>query len=89
MGNKAGCIKIYIYNLRVTLQITPINGTESCISVIRGTFIINVAEKVYILITYFHWKIIALAGIWTSELPSTKPMRYRLSYPGLDNAYSV
>ena len=35
-------------------------------------------------ITDFHWKIISLAGIWTSDLPSTKPMRYQLSSPGLD-----
>ena len=33
---------------------------------------------------YFHWKIISLAGICTSDLPSTKPMRYQLSYQGLD-----
>ena len=35
-------------------------------------------------ITYFHWKIIFLAGIWTLDLPSSKPMHYQLSYPGLD-----
>ena len=35
-------------------------------------------------ITYFHWKILTFAGIWTSDIPSTKPMRYQSSYPGLD-----
>ena len=28
-------------------------------------------------ITYFHWKIISLAGIWTSDLPSSKPICYQ------------
>ena len=36
-------------------------------------------------ITYYHWKIIALAGIWTLDLPSTKLMSYQWSYPGLDH----
>ena len=27
---------------------------------------------------------LSLAGIWTQDLPSTKLMRYQLSYPGLD-----
>ena len=36
-------------------------------------------------ITYFHWKILTLAGIWTRDLPGTKPICYQLSYPGLDN----
>ena len=35
-------------------------------------------------ITYFHWKILVLARIWTQDLPSTKPICYQLSYPGLD-----
>ena len=35
---------------------------------------------------YFHWKIGSLAGIWTSDLPSTKPMCYQLSYPDLDSS---
>ena len=35
-------------------------------------------------VTNFHWKILALAGIWTWDLPSTKPICYKLSYPGLD-----
>ena len=35
-------------------------------------------------ITYFHWKILALAGIWTWDLTGTKPICYQLSYPGLD-----
>ena len=33
---------------------------------------------------YFHWKFLALVGIWTQDLPSIKTMRYQLSYPGLD-----
>ena len=33
---------------------------------------------------YFHWNILALAGIGTRDLPSTKPICYQLSYPGLD-----
>ena len=36
-------------------------------------------------ITFFCWKILALARIWTSDLPSTKPMHSQLSYPGLDD----
>ena len=32
----------------------------------------------------FHWKILALAGIWTRHLPDTKPICYQLSYPSLD-----
>ena len=35
-------------------------------------------------VTYFHWKILALAGIWTQDLPATKRICYQLSYPGLD-----
>ena len=35
-------------------------------------------------VTYFHWKIIALAGIWTLDLPGTKSICYQLSNPGLD-----
>ena len=35
-------------------------------------------------IILFHWKILALAGIWTWDLPGTKPICYQLSYPGLD-----
>ena len=35
-------------------------------------------------VTYFHWKIITLARIWTLDLPGTKPICYQLSYPGLD-----
>ena len=34
--------------------------------------------------TYFHWKSLALAGIWTRYLPGTKPICYQLSYLGLD-----
>ena len=36
-------------------------------------------------ITYFHWKIIAIAGISTGDLTYTKPICYHLSYPGLDD----
>ena len=36
-------------------------------------------------VTFFHWKILALARIWTWDLPGTKPICYQLSYPGLDN----
>ena len=32
----------------------------------------------------FHWKILTLAGIWTRELPGTKPICYQLSCRGLD-----
>ena len=35
-------------------------------------------------VTYFHWKILTLAGIWTQDLPGTKPICYQLSYPGFD-----
>ena len=35
-------------------------------------------------ITYFHWKILGLAGIWTRGLPCTKLIGYQLCYPGLD-----
>ena len=35
-------------------------------------------------VTYFHWKILDLAGIWTRYLTGTKPICYQLSYPGLD-----
>ena len=35
-------------------------------------------------VTYFHWKMLALSGIWTGDVPSTKPICYQLSYPGLD-----
>ena len=31
-------------------------------------------------VTYFHWKILALAGIWTRDFPGTKPICYQLSY---------
>ena len=34
--------------------------------------------------SYFHWKILALAGLWTRDLPGSKPICYQLSYPGLD-----
>ena len=36
-------------------------------------------------VTYFHWKILTLAGIWTRYLTGTKPICYQLSYPGLDS----
>ena len=36
-------------------------------------------------IIYFNLKILAFAGIRTSDLPSTKLMHYQLSYSGLDN----
>ena len=36
------------------------------------------------LVTYFHWKILALAGILAWDLPGTKPICYQLNYPGLD-----
>ena len=32
-------------------------------------------------LTYFHWKILAFARIWTLDLQSTKPMRHQLSDP--------
>ena len=35
-------------------------------------------------VTYFHWKILTLAGIWTRDFPGTKPICYQLSCPGLD-----
>ena len=35
-------------------------------------------------IIYFHWKILAFAGIWTQDLPGTKLICYQLSYSGLD-----
>ena len=35
-------------------------------------------------VTYLHLKILALSGIWTQDLPGTKPICYQLSYPGLD-----
>ena len=35
-------------------------------------------------VTYFHWKIFTLAGIWFRDLPSTKRICYQLSYPCLD-----
>ena len=35
-------------------------------------------------VTYFHWKILALAGIWTRDLPGTKPICYQFSYLCLD-----
>ena len=33
-------------------------------------------------VTYFQWTILALAGIWTQDLPGTKLKCYQLSYPG-------
>ena len=33
-----------------------------------------------------YWKILALAGIWTWDLPGTKSTCYQLSYPGLDQS---
>ena len=35
-------------------------------------------------LTYFHWKILAFAGIWTRDFPGTKQICYQQSYPGLD-----
>ena len=46
--------------------------------------IINSNSNLNNPVTYFHWKILALAGIWTRDLPGTKPICYQLSYPGLD-----
>ena len=40
-------------------------------------------------VTYFHWKIIAFNGIWTRDLPGTKPICYQLSYPGLDPDWNM
>ena len=39
-------------------------------------------------VTYFHWKIPALAGICTWDLPGTKPICYQLSYSGwIENCF--
>ena len=38
---------------------------------------------------YFHWKILALAGIWTRDLHGTKPICSQLSYLGLDHAVNI
>ena len=44
-----------------------------------------VAIQVWInTITYLHWKVNTLAGIWTRDLTSTRPICYQLSYLGLD-----
>ena len=40
-------------------------------------------------VTYFHWKILALARIWTRDLPGAKPICYQLSYPGLDQSLKL
>ena len=51
---------------------------------IHNTYCHDVDSR-FLSITYFHWNIISLAGIWTSDLLSTKPMCYQLNYPGKDN----
>ena len=38
-------------------------------------------------ISYFHRKILALAGNWIRNFPRTKPLCYQLSYPGLDFSF--
>ena len=51
-------------------------------------FLFNLApviSTIYNSINYFHWKILALAGIWAQDLCGTKPKCYQLSYPGLDS----
>ena len=46
--------------------------------------IINSYTNLNKSVTYFHWKILAPAGIWTRDLPGTKPICSQLSYPGLN-----
>ena len=53
-----------------------------------GQLLCNASTPVtcgYSSITYFHWKIHALAGIWTRDLSSTNPICCQQSYPGLEN----
>ena len=37
----------------------------------------------------FHWKILALVGIWTRELPGNKLICYQLSYHGLETLLPI
>ena len=37
-----------------------------------------------ISVQLFLWEILTLAGIWTRDVPGTKPICCQLSYPGLD-----
>ena len=50
------------------------NWTEICIQIWINQLLILI-EKLSPLPGF---------GIWTSDLPCTKPMRYQLSYPGLE-----
>ena len=57
-----------------------------CVGIIYQTLSFNFVlhfELLIVTFTYFHWKILALAGIWTRDLPVTKPICFQLSYPGL------
>ena len=57
----------------------------------------NITKVFYLIYSYsnlnnpvtFHRKILALAGIWTRDLPGTKLICYQLSYPGLDNVWKI
>ena len=53
-----------------------------------GTTKIPLSSHFTLSITYFHLKILALAGIWIRDLPGSKPICYQLSYPGLDHLCS-
>ena len=48
-------------------------------------YLININRSV----TYFHWKIIALAGIWTGDLRGTNPRCYQLSHTCLDETFRL
>ena len=66
------------------LQITLLHCVDLLWAVIKVSTRNHGINVQYLYDTYYHWKILALAGIWTSDFPSTKPMRNQFSYPGLN-----
>ena len=60
---------------------------RSAVQISVGGKIFPTETRIFIIFkkkNYFHWKILALDRIWTSDLPSPKPIHYQLSYSGLN-----
>ena len=64
------------YDLYFSHHYTHITHYKSCWTFCVGRYSYSNSNNP---VTYFHWKILALAGIWTRDLPSTKPAWIRLA----------
>ena len=70
--------------INISVIITHILHYKSCWTFCVGSYSYSYSNSNN-PVSYFHWKIVALARIWTLYPPGTKQICYQLSYPGLDN----